>query len=240
MRLGEGGDRGPQHDHDRRRRDEDDPASTGGHSSCARICRWLTASRAPSVGGATSAAPPAARPSTAHSTSSKSRRTVPARARSIRAPAISGATTGRRLRVRSHVRRDPGAGAPGRSMGRVAPGGTMSAGAAWGEGSAGIVDEVGSRRRIGEIPPGVKPRVQNEACGRDQPARGPLWGEKTESRSTPPYGLAIQVQVRRSTERSRSEQHLPATSSEACSENRQSQRAVTPSEAQPGGRRRTG
>ena len=76
--------------------------STGGHSSCARICRWSTASRAPSVGGATGAAPPAARVSTAHSTSSTSRRTVTARARSIQAPAVSGAATGRRLRARSH------------------------------------------------------------------------------------------------------------------------------------------
>ena len=88
VRLGEGGDRGPRHDHDRRRREEDDPASTGGHSSCAHICRWSTASRASSVGGATSAAPPAARPSIAHWTSSKRRRTVTARPRSIRAPAI--------------------------------------------------------------------------------------------------------------------------------------------------------
>src|SRR5437899_384991 len=52
VRLGEAGDRGPQHDHDRPGAKKTISEATGGHSSCARICRWSTASRAPSVVGA--------------------------------------------------------------------------------------------------------------------------------------------------------------------------------------------
>ncbi len=65
----------------------------------------------------------------------------------------------------------------------------MSAVAAWGERSAAIVDEVGSRRRIGETPPPVKPGVERAGCPTSLVSDGIRVIETPAAETTAPPGL---------------------------------------------------